>query len=1227
MKKILFTMFLCLTAMGYGQGPGCPNVNAGPDVSLDCTTNCVDLNATFLLTGQTTAYTVSSVPFNPPFPSFGGTPTSVNMDDRWSSIINLPFNFCFYGNVFNRILVGSNGNITFNTAGSTTTPGGTCGYTLAATDQIPIISNALVGNSINGVLHDIDPRYGNASINYSVIGAAPCRTFVVNYARVPIYGSPQANSSETTTQIVLYETTNVIEIYVRAKPDSSPSGSGHATTNGGRAVLGIQNANGTQGAVPPGRNTGIWSAALEAWRFTPSGTPNYTFSWRDAANNILSNSPAYTHCVTGNETITARVEYLNCNGNLITATDDVIIDIPSPTINLGPDQIVCDIATPVVLNSGLTGSGTISWSNGSGVIAGETGPTLSVTQSGTYTVNYNEMFCSATDTVQVTINASPTATQPSNIFLCDTSGTNALTASFNLGAQNAAILNGQSNTTFEVSYHSSQTAADANTGALNTSAYTNTAPTETIYARVQNAAAPQCFTTTSFNIQVDPQAQFNAVNDIEVCDDDSNDGIATFDLTTQTAGVLGSQNAADFTITYHTSNADAQAGTPAITNPASYMNNGNPQIIYVRVTPVANATCFATGTFQLIVAQQAIANSVTPLVQCDDASNDGIATYDLTTSIAEVLGTQDPNNFTVTVHVSQADADNDVNPVAVNFMNTTAPQTLIARIENNANTTCFRTTPISLILNEAPRITTPADLVLCDDVSGDGVEIFDLTLNNTDLLNGLNSADYTITYYLNQNDANTGANPISSSYLNTTSPEAIFVRVVNNMTSCVNTVSFDIILNPIPVTTAVNTIEECDDDLDGTAVFSLSDRKTAIINGQTNRSVLFYANAADAIAGTNAIDENNYTNTSNPQTISYRLVNDSTGCYAIGDFIIEAVAAPSITMPSDVENCDDGTGVATANLEASTAGVIGSQMGLRVTYHNSQAAANSTTNALSSPYDYTADETVFVRVEDLNSGCVSFTTLDLIFNELPQPLLLEQYIICKDPAGNLLNGPAVLNSGLDNGTYSFVWTRDGNIIAGATQAIYNATEPGDYVVIATNRLTGCSDETSTVVRQSGAPQIYDVQVTTDPFSFQHNVIVTASGPDIYWFRLDDGPYENSGIFNNVAPGPHTVTIAERNGCGEIIVDIFVFGYPDYFTPNNDGYHDTWNIIGGDLLPGTKLYIFDRYGKLLKQLDPSGAGWDGTYNGQPLPSSDYWFRIEYLYENRSANASGHFAMKR
>ena len=83
----------------------------------------------------------------------------------------------------------------------------------------------------------------------------------------------------------------------------------------------------------------------------------------------------------------------------------------------------------------------------------------------------------------------------------------------------------------------------------------------------------------------------------------------------------------------------------------------------------------------------------------------------------------------------------------------------------------------------------------------------------------------------------------------------------------------------------------------------------------------------------------------------------------------------------------------------------------------------------------------------------------------------------------------------------------------------------------------------------------------------------------------------------------------------------------FFTPNNDGFHDTWNIIGVNNDPSTIIYIFDRFGKLLKQINPSGAGWDGTYNGQPLPSSDYWFKVEYIENDVPKSFGGHFALKR
>ncbi|WP_394908110.1 T9SS type B sorting domain-containing protein, partial [uncultured Mesonia sp.] len=76
---------------------------------------------------------------------------------------------------------------------------------------------------------------------------------------------------------------------------------------------------------------------------------------------------------------------------------------------------------------------------------------------------------------------------------------------------------------------------------------------------------------------------------------------------------------------------------------------------------------------------------------------------------------------------------------------------------------------------------------------------------------------------------------------------------------------------------------------------------------------------------------------------------------------------------------------------------------------------------------------------------------------------------------------------------------------------------------------------------------------------------------------------------------------DKNGCGTTVREIAFIDYPKFFTPNEDGYNDTWNIIGlGEANIGAKIFIFDRYGKLLKQLSPSGPGWDGTFNGKPMP---------------------------
>jgi gliding motility-associated-like protein len=131
----------------------------------------------------------------------------------------------------------------------------------------------------------------------------------------------------------------------------------------------------------------------------------------------------------------------------------------------------------------------------------------------------------------------------------------------------------------------------------------------------------------------------------------------------------------------------------------------------------------------------------------------------------------------------------------------------------------------------------------------------------------------------------------------------------------------------------------------------------------------------------------------------------------------------------------------------------------------------------------------------------------------------------------------------------------------------------------------------------------------------------------YEYSLDGGPWQDSGTFENVSAGLHEITARDKFGCGITTETIFVIDYPLYFTPNGDGNNDTWQIEG--IGSTAKIYIFDRYGKLLKQLSPTGSGWDGTYNGNIMPTSDYWFTVEYTEPstNERKEFRAHFTLKR
>ena len=140
------------------------------------------------------------------------------------------------------------------------------------------------------------------------------------------------------------------------------------------------------------------------------------------------------------------------------------------------------------------------------------------------------------------------------------------------------------------------------------------------------------------------------------------------------------------------------------------------------------------------------------------------------------------------------------------------------------------------------------------------------------------------------------------------------------------------------------------------------------------------------------------------------------------------------------------------------------------------------------------------------------------------------------------------------------------------------------------------------------------------------VLLSTTSLGDYVYSLDNINYQVSNVFSNIMPGIYSVYIKDLKGCGITQKEVSVLGIPKYFTPNGDGYNDYWNIDGVNQNFHSKstIQIFDRYGKLLKQFNSLGHGWDGNYNNQPMPSEDYWFTIN-LEDGR--NIKGHFTLKR
>ncbi|MEM6514631.1 MAG: choice-of-anchor L domain-containing protein [Bacteroidota bacterium] len=307
---------------------------------------------------------------------------------------------------------------------------------------------------------------------------------------------------------------------------------------------------------------------------------------------------------------------------------------------------------------------------------------------------------------------------------------------------------------------------------------------------VQIIFSPTCILQDDIIVETLPLPEVpSEVNDLFECSASPN---AEFNLDDNNPVILGSLNPTDFTINYYETEEDAQNGTNPL--PSQYTNLTNPQTVFASV--IDNTTnCVATTSFDLVISAPTDAGPATDLVEC---SATGFASFDLTQNDEAVLNGQIAENFVITYHASQEDADGDVNALTSPYTNTSNPQIIYVRFETVGLDNCYSTTTFNISTEEPTFMANAIEIAECDN-DDDGSAEYDLSSNVANVLGDLDASQYLVTFHATQEDADSGANDLASPY--TSEPGTIFVRVESvDFVDCFVTETVQLTLNIDPMT-------------------------------------------------------------------------------------------------------------------------------------------------------------------------------------------------------------------------------------------------------------------------------------------------------------------------------------------------------------------------------------------------------------------------------------------
>ncbi|MCZ8330920.1 MAG: hypothetical protein O9282_06380, partial [Flavobacterium sp.] len=832
---------------------GCATVETIPapgtkplDLTLCAAGECRTLEANISDVPSTTSYVVTSIPFcpqapfeNPSWINIG--PGSAFGDDDWSCPFTLPagMQFCFYGQNYTELNVGTNQVIRFPNPATFD-----CGDTCPWSYDTPIPNAGFpIKNAIFGVYQDTDfavtpPAGTQISVNYQVVGTYPCRKFIANFTNCPQFSCGN-NIGLSTSQIVLYEVSNIIEVYVQRRVACTG-------WNDGNGTIGIINSNGTQGVAAPGRNAVPFSTdptpnnpnnadnVSEAWRFTPTG-PNVpmTVNWYEGTT-LIGTGPTITVCPAVTTTYTLEAEYTICNVPQV-ATEDITLSV-NPDLTGAPLDITeCqDILNPGTAVFDLTSNNSeilgtldpneydityhLDLTNADALTNPIANPSAFVSSGQTiYAAIFLNMFgCIVVKEFDLIVdNCGVDPDTPPDLTECEDSY-NTNIATFDFTPQLPLILGSNNPLDYTVTFHLSL--ADANIGAGDISpinSYLGTNGQE-IFIRMEDSADPTRFGTTSFFLNVNPLPTVAISGTTTVCEGDT----ATITFTgTPNAIVEYILNGGGIVQYASLDNSGIFVFSPTFTDTTTF------NLISV-TNPFTNCSQFILDTATVTVRDLPTATISGSTTVCEGDTNpvitftgaDGIAPYTFTytdpTGATQTIQTISGNSVTLPVSTAT--------PGTFNYQ--------LTEVLSSGTPACsqLQTGSVTVVVNALPDATITGNATVC--------------LNDPQpqvVLTGSSAqAPYTFTYSINSVVQPTVTSTGDSFVINApTNVQGTFVYDLISVSesstpACSHPItgSITITVNTAPVITTPTVFVVCDDSLDndGFNCFDLTQKDSEV---------------------------------------------------------------------------------------------------------------------------------------------------------------------------------------------------------------------------------------------------------------------------------------------------------------------------------------------------------------------------------------------------------------